>query len=240
MGLVVSRSTGPVVVMESGGGSTHAAWAAVVPELAKVARVVTYDRAGYGLSAACDKPRTAERMAAELREALRAARIDPPYTLVGWSLGGVLVRVFGGLYPQDTQGLVLVDPAPEGFYARMAREYPDLYSAMEESRMKELFANGKRVAEARETAAWTSSMEQAKQSDSRHMTPTVLLIAAGGKDRNQEDPIWKIWAGELKSWASQRPSVGSIRLVDSGHHIAREKPDIVIEAVRSMLDRVKK
>jgi pimeloyl-ACP methyl ester carboxylesterase len=40
----------PVVVMENGGGAFSVDWALVQPEVAKFARVLTYDRAGYAWS----------------------------------------------------------------------------------------------------------------------------------------------------------------------------------------------
>jgi pimeloyl-ACP methyl ester carboxylesterase len=58
---------GPTVILEAGGGSSHRVWDALVPGLAQHARVVTCDRPGYDLSAACDSPRTALRIARELK-----------------------------------------------------------------------------------------------------------------------------------------------------------------------------
>lgn len=34
----------------------------------------------------------------------------PPYVLVGQLLGGIYVQVFAAMYPDETAGLVLVDP----------------------------------------------------------------------------------------------------------------------------------
>src|SRR5262249_1303591 len=44
---------------------------------------------------------------------LHRARLRPPYVLVGWSFGGLNVRAYNGLYPQDMAGIVLVDSAHE-------------------------------------------------------------------------------------------------------------------------------
>src|SRR6266404_5930643 len=72
----------PTVVLEAGFASTAATWSKVQPEVAKFARVVAYDRAGLGTSEAGPLPRTAERIANELRAALRSAGLRPPYILV--------------------------------------------------------------------------------------------------------------------------------------------------------------
>lgn len=177
MALFVSGSAGEVVVLEAGGGSSHQVWSAVVPGLSEFSRVVAYDRPGYGLSAPCDSPRTADRIARELREALRSAGVAGPYLIAGWSFGGAIARVFAGNFPDEVRGLVLVDPAPEGFYSRAAGAFPDLWTEEEEAYVPALFADSTRRAEQRELAGYSASMEQARASDTRHETPAVLLIA---------------------------------------------------------------
>jgi pimeloyl-ACP methyl ester carboxylesterase len=52
-------------------------------------------------------------MADELRQGLAAAGIDPPYVLVGHSLGGVIARRFASRYPRDVAGMVLIDSSHE-------------------------------------------------------------------------------------------------------------------------------
>src|SRR5262249_4654918 len=76
-------------------------------------------------------PRTSVAIAADLHELLHRARLRAPYILVGWSFGGLNVRAYNGLYPQDVAGLVLVDSAHEDepmrarkfFLARTAPKY---------------------------------------------------------------------------------------------------------------------
>ncbi|HEX4244577.1 MAG TPA: alpha/beta hydrolase, partial [Acidimicrobiales bacterium] len=107
--LVVGES-GPVVVLESGWPGCGLGWQRVRGPVGRFARVVTYDRAGTGKSEPGPSPRHAERIAAELHTALGNAGLDPPYILVGQSLGGPYIRVFAGMYPAEVSGMVLVDP----------------------------------------------------------------------------------------------------------------------------------
>ena len=99
----------PTVILDSGMGVPALGWSMVQPEVAKFARVCSYDRAGYGWSEAGPKPRTSLQIAKELRALLDASGEKGPYVLVGHSFGGYNVRVFTSLYPSDVVGVVLVD-----------------------------------------------------------------------------------------------------------------------------------
>ena len=83
------------------------------PAVAKVTRVVAYDRAGLGWSEPSPYPRDAATMALELHTMLSNADIKAPYILVGYSLGGVVARQFAAEYPNEVAGLVMVDSAHE-------------------------------------------------------------------------------------------------------------------------------
>ena len=104
-----AHTGGPTVVLEAGMGSFSPNWYWVQQELAPTVRSVAYDRAGLGWSRRSRRPRDAQTIAVELRDALREAGIQPPYVLAGHSFGGLPVRAFADLYPELTAGLVLVD-----------------------------------------------------------------------------------------------------------------------------------
>jgi pimeloyl-ACP methyl ester carboxylesterase len=103
------------VIFESGFGTDLRSWRKVAPEIAEVARVVSYSRAGYGASAARTEPRTLLQSSVELDQLIAAARLRPPFILVGHSYGGMLVRAFAARHPQDVAGMVLIDPSDERF-----------------------------------------------------------------------------------------------------------------------------
>lgn len=99
----------PTVVLESGFGMLSSTWAAVQSGIAKFSRVCPYDRAGYGWSDGSPFPRTSAQIAKELHALLQNAGERPPYVLVGHSFGGLVVRVFNGMYPNEVAAIVLVD-----------------------------------------------------------------------------------------------------------------------------------
>jgi pimeloyl-ACP methyl ester carboxylesterase len=100
----------PTIVLEAGLMSTVLSWSEIQRTLAQSYRVVSYDRAGLGWSDLGPMPRTAERMVEELHTLLGRAAIAPPYVLVGHSFGGLTMPLFAARYPEETAGVVLVDP----------------------------------------------------------------------------------------------------------------------------------
>jgi pimeloyl-ACP methyl ester carboxylesterase len=99
----------PSVILDSGLGDTFVSWQKVQPEIAKFARVCSYDRAGLGYSDSSPHSRTSKVIAEELHALLHRAAVPPPYILVGHSMGGFDVRLFASLHPGEVAGLVLID-----------------------------------------------------------------------------------------------------------------------------------
>jgi pimeloyl-ACP methyl ester carboxylesterase len=113
----------PAVVMDSALGGSSVSWLLVQPHIAELTRVCSYDRAGFGWSDRGPMPRTAGRIADELRVLLERANVAPPYVVVGHSFGGLVMRIFAARYPSDVAGMVLVDPAhPEDWVKPAPKE----------------------------------------------------------------------------------------------------------------------
>jgi pimeloyl-ACP methyl ester carboxylesterase len=103
----------PTVVFEIGVGDPAGDWSLVQPEVARSTRACSYDRAGVGFSDPLTGDGSSAGAVADLRRLLAAAHIAPPYVLVGQSSGGMSVRLFYYLHPDEVAGLVLVDPSHE-------------------------------------------------------------------------------------------------------------------------------
>jgi pimeloyl-ACP methyl ester carboxylesterase len=103
----------PVVIFENGSGDFSFIWSLVQPEIAKLTKTVSYDRAGYACSEQGPLPRTGRQICWELHMALKNAGVNPPYVLVGQSFGGFIVRAFARYYPGEVVGMVLVEAVQE-------------------------------------------------------------------------------------------------------------------------------
>jgi pimeloyl-ACP methyl ester carboxylesterase len=109
----IQGSGSPVVIFESGSGDFSFIWSLVQPEIAKLTKTVSYDRAGYACSEQGPLPRTGRQICWELHMALKNAGVHPPYVLVGQSFGGFIVRAFARYYPGEVAGMILVEAIHE-------------------------------------------------------------------------------------------------------------------------------
>jgi pimeloyl-ACP methyl ester carboxylesterase len=108
---IVDQGAGePVIVLESGIATTSLSWRALQAELAKSARVLSYDRAGFGWSDPPRKPRSVANLVYDLERMIDAAKIEGPIVLVAHSFGSLIAREFYHRHPARIAGMVLLDP----------------------------------------------------------------------------------------------------------------------------------
>jgi pimeloyl-ACP methyl ester carboxylesterase len=124
LNVFVTGEGGPTVILSAGGGGTTLNWGLVQPALSETNRVISFDRAGMGFSDPGPRPCTSGRAVDDLRAALAALKIGPPYVLVGHSMGSFDARLFAFRHPDEVAGMVLVDPRGDGLVARLAAASP--------------------------------------------------------------------------------------------------------------------
>ncbi len=116
--LYVAGEASPTIVLDHSLGGIEGYF--LIEELAKLARVCIYDRAGYGWSDRSPYPRTSHQIVKELDTLLTEASIEPPYILVGNSFGSYNVRLYAHLFPQKVVGMVLTDGLHETGMLKMS------------------------------------------------------------------------------------------------------------------------
>jgi pimeloyl-ACP methyl ester carboxylesterase len=258
----------PVVILESGLGDTYASWRKVQPQIAKFARVCSYDRAGLGYSDSSSLPRTSKVIAGELHALLQSAGIAPPYILVGHSMGGFDVRLYASLYRNEVAGMVLVDASHPDQENRFPPELKNMEGSWlrEAEFLKYTMPFGvprllglcdqdpvQRAAEcnfhtAAESVAELKSFPEsaAQTAASGSLGDLPLVVLSHDPDKPSSDlpadvakPVNDAWE-KMQKELSQLSTRGT-RVVakNSSHYIQMDRPDVVIDAVRGVLDQVR-
>lgn len=108
---VIEKGSGKATVLfEAGIAATNLNWCHIQETVSSFAVTASYDRGGLGWSSPSRTARTPGNIAAELHKMLRGAGLKPPYVLVGHSFGGLVMRRFALLYPEEVSSVILVDP----------------------------------------------------------------------------------------------------------------------------------
>ncbi len=105
-----SSGPSPTVVLEAGIGASSVSWTVVRQQLAGIARVCAYDRAGLGWSEPAPAPRTLANILDDLHAVISDPEIGRPFVLVGHSFGGMIALEYACKNRDVLAGLVLVDP----------------------------------------------------------------------------------------------------------------------------------
>ncbi|MGH8296463.1 MAG: alpha/beta fold hydrolase [Steroidobacteraceae bacterium] len=234
------EGSGPrTVIFESGLGDTLAVWSAIQRRVAAgCARTVSYDRAGYAGSDPADTTRDAVHIVAELRAALVRRNIRPPYVLVGHSLGGLYMQYFARNYPREVAGLVLVDssdwdqrlPLYPGAPAIAAADPPRGAAPAGSARSIVLFMPW---IMRREILGSAAAGAEVHASPPAAGLPAIVLsstrrlrgetAAAQARETRLQDDLVR-----------EFPGSEHLRVPDSGHYIQRDRPEVVIAAVRKL------
>jgi pimeloyl-ACP methyl ester carboxylesterase len=208
----------PTVILESGLGAMSVDWANIQPEVSDTTRVCAYDRAGTGWSEPGPGPGDPQQIAAELHTLLANAGIDGPYVLVGHSFGGLYVRMYAYQYPNEVEGMVLVDSS----HPEQSRRSAQAQAASEASSAEEFRATP-------ETSA------QVLLSTQSLGDKPLSVISAG-----EQEPIWLELQDELAALSSDSVH----RVVEGATHesLLKDQRDAqvtsmavleVVEAVRN-------
>lgn len=235
-----SGSGSPTVVFEAGGGQDIKAWSSILPRIGEITSAVSYARAGRGASEPATGPRTPTIIVEELHTLLERAGYKPPYILVGTSLGGTYVRVFAMRYPTDVAGLVLVD----GVHERLEMELDRLRGFTPAQRAERAAASAKEARENKtggasgmESAGWANITASGDLGMLGKLPDVPMVVMTSISKGNWPNPAQrKIWR-DLASEVFQATSHGMHIVTDKvGHSIHVEDPDIVVNAIRWVID----
>jgi pimeloyl-ACP methyl ester carboxylesterase len=244
----------PAVILDAGLGGTSAGWGFVQPDVARFTRVCSYDRAGMGYSDSGPSPRTARRIAKELAELLAGSGIAGPVVLVGESIAGFNARMFASDHPEHAAGLVLVDASHEddahevpgiarfvpllstiGVFRLLGVSFGQPIESLAPpvrryARATMFRASGYQAA-ADEIIHIRETISEVKGSRRRLTIPVLVVTGAGGADEN--------WRRLQQDQASLSERGCLITAQQSGHVVAIDQPQVVVDAIRTVVEIVR-
>jgi len=258
----------PTVILDSGLGGGYADWYKVQPKIAQFARVCSYDRAGIGYSESSPHSRTSKVIAEELHTLLHNAGVLPPYILACHSMGGFDVRLYASLYRSEVAGMVLVDSSHPEQKKRFPPELNDLDKTWlrdqefleftmslgiprllgfcgSNAEVRAAYCNFHSAREeVAELKAFPESAAQAATTSTLGDMPLAVLTHDPGRPEPDmpEDvvqPTEQAWQQMQDELAQLSTKSTHVIAKNSGHYIQLDRPDLVIEAVRGVVDQAR-
>lgn len=224
---VLSGHGDPIVILESGLGDGKESWGPVYPQLSEFARVFAYDRAGYGQSRSNNNSRDGTTIVRELRATLRALDLEPPFVLVGHSIGGTYMELFARTYPEEVAGVVFVDSRHADFTRQC--EIADAGQCTPPALLAALLP----PAPKREMASGDQTMQAVMHSGPFPQIPVAVLTS--GKQRLSTTKFREVWLDTQKDLANLSSRSVHVTCEHCGHYIHRDDPKLVVGAVEDML-----
>lgn len=244
--LLCTGEGSPTVILEAGLGGDHTGWVRVQSEAAKLTRVCSYDRASLGESDPAPTPRNGAAVVADLHSLLAVAGEAGPYVLVGHSFGGLYVRLYAAAYPAEVTGMALVDAVHEDWWRRGAALLPT-EQADESALLKELRryfssegGSAQENAEGIDIAATAAAVRQAGGFGTK---PLIVLVAGvpdvllPGLPAALQAPLANLLQQELPGkLVKLSPNSIKVGVPDSGHNIPTTRPDVVVAAIKTLVE----
>ncbi len=225
----ISGPARPTVIFESELGDGADVWRKVVLRLPAQVGTFRYDRPGYGGTAAAVTERDPCTIASELHGRLIRAGVQPPYILVGHSLGGQYAYAFARMYPDETAGVVLVDATPPGHWQAMQAEAPGMA----------------RILDIVKAASFSNTMRREFRAQDRcldrlSITPMPFPVHALVKTRR--DPIGgpeleRIDKRLAQEWLRLTGAAQLEPIANAGHYIQRDQPGALAAIIQQILDK---
>jgi len=248
----------PVIVFENGYGTPMGHWDRILNGVSKLAPLVTYDRPGIGESEPDNEMPTIKNVSDKLIKILNYLELEPPYVLVGHSIGGLYVRGFAVYYPDLLAGLVIIDPADFTENHQNKRDYYDVLG-WDDARIDKMLEDIKTGLEKRNEGKPLSVQEEGQVlaelrenefkiiNDNPIPNIPVHIITGGRFDmperfRTKEYDDETLFRSKMKHrvarWTEVIQSVDKGMLLysgDAGHFVHYDDPELVISSIRIVL-----
>ena len=205
-----TSSADPLIICFHGSGERCSpSWDALTSELRKTYRVLLPDRGS--------RPITPTVFALQLSGRLR--HTTPPYVLIAHSYGGTFARYFLHAHPEDVAGMVLVETGQE----------TALDPEIEQRQYSRQVLGSKPLSVIRGNSL-IEKFKALEESDANKQMLEAQRKLLSQWDRQDE----RLKKAQLALSRNTR----YVHIPDCGHHVIRDRPDIVVEEVKWVMENL--
>jgi pimeloyl-ACP methyl ester carboxylesterase len=221
----------PTIVLESGGGFDAGQWEVLQPKLADElnAIVVAYDRPGFGSSDLPSTPYDIRKEVDNLHAALVELELARQVVIVAHSYGALLAQLYASSRPETVVGLVFLDPnSPATMIALHDIQTRPFKGGPPQTQRERAFA---RI----DAAIWETLTTVYRSPLPQDVPLTVVSAEQGFFPEERQNEAFRLTHQLLAVSVSDGRRVVA---TGSNHMIPAQRPDIVIDSVRDIFDRI--
>jgi len=236
----------PWIVLVTGSGLPLNSLDTIFEALSKETTVLRYSRAGLGKSTYRNMGKDFDAMVNELQILIKEFAVPEPFILGGHSFGGLITKAFTAKNPSKVAGLLSMDPAFEDNWEVLEpfdpgirskyqnpleyflKTYPDRAATHEFESMVKVY-NSPEI-----TEAWFDY-----PSSIPHFVITSLKTsdAPNSPGRGSNEIMIARAEAQYRSIANSNIHM-QVRIIDAGHEIYKDQPQLVIDSFKMLINLV--
>ncbi|MFE5429104.1 alpha/beta fold hydrolase [Peribacillus simplex] len=232
----ISGNGKPNIVLINGGSGPIEGWMKILPAISESSSVFSYNRFGV---AGSDKPKESQdgiNIVNTLRETLTIVGFEPPYLLVGHSLGGLYANLYSRLYPNEVAGIVFLESSTTKDIS--LNEYQGK-AVKTINKMFKVFDSMSSHKQFNEVNFVEKTVDQIQQTDTFPEIP-VFVITGGQENRMMPEEIRKKRLENQLELLSLSKNSKHIIAGKSGHFPQLSEPAIVIDSIKVCVEAINK
>ena len=240
----IKGSGEPWIVLVTGLGMELNEFDSIYDDLSKGTTVLRYSRAGNGKSSYNHKRTDFDETVNELEILINELNVPEPFILSGHSYGGLIIRSYAKRNPLKVAGLLSLDPSFEDYYDVLEPLNPRAREIIQ-SLLTEFYKDFPDRATPHELEAvnkvWTAPD---RWKDWFHYPSTIphFLISSlkitNSQLRGTKEMVEARYNAQTKTIMNSKINM-QIGLVEAGHWVHSDQPQITIDAFRMLINSIK-
>ncbi|AJY73665.1 alpha/beta fold hydrolase [Paenibacillus beijingensis] len=231
----ISGNGKPNIIFINGGSGPIEGWMNILPEISESSSVFSYNRFGVSGSDKPQEPKDGLTIVETLREALKIVGFEPPFLLVGHSLGGLYANLYARRYPNEVAGIVFLESSHpkdirlDQYQGKVVKTINKLFSIFDFLSPHKKF---------NEVHFVEKTVEQIHAID-RFPDIPIYVITGGKKNRMMPEEVRKKRLEHQLELLSLSRQSKHIPAEKSGHFPQFSEPRVVIDAIKDCVEQIK-